>query len=299
MLCFSTFKDKVERSMPTGSSAKVAAFDAADPIWTTGNTQALNAHTRPQDGAYVIYTCVSPSVLLNSRIKTKLVSRSGTTGKPKGVDCSHMNLCNTLLNEPGKLGITVGTEVACVLMLSFDLCAWEILATLMNGGTLNLRGPSRRGGDREIWNACLSRVDVVISTPTGAQKYFPKRSEFPNIKTIVVGGEPCPVSLAEEWYVRFFLLLFSVLLVSASCLETEVLALRLGSKHSNVCCNSSTRSCAMKGCVSSQCAKRKSPLNLRNQFFQLVDQGQFRSRMRIGHPMSNFTTSVVLLRSQF
>lgn len=110
-----------------------------------------------------------------------------------------MNLCNTLLNEPGKLGITIGTNVACVLMLSFDLCAWEILGTLMNGGTLNLRGPSRRGGDREIWNNCLSRVDVVISTPTGAQKYFPKRSEFPNIKTIVVGGEPCPVSLAEEW----------------------------------------------------------------------------------------------------
>lgn len=115
------------------------------------------------------------------------------------MDCSHQNLCNTLLNEPGKLGITVGTEVACVLMLSFDLCAWEILGTLMNGGTLNLRGPSRRGGDREIWNSCLGRVDVVISTPTGAQKYFPKRSEFPNLKTIVVGGEPCPVSLAEEW----------------------------------------------------------------------------------------------------
>lgn len=187
VLCFSTFKDKVERSMPVGSSAKVAAFDAADPIWATGDTRKLEVNIRPQDGAYVIYT-------------------SGTTGKPKGVDCSHMNLCNTLLNEPGKLGITVGTEVACVLMLSFDLCAWEIIATLMNGGTLNLRGPSRRGGDREIWNACLGRVDVVISTPTGAQKYFPKRSEFPNIKTIVVGGEPCPVSLAEEWspHVNFY-----------------------------------------------------------------------------------------------
>lgn len=110
-----------------------------------------------------------------------------------------MNLCNTLLNEPGKLGITIGTEVACVLMLSFDLCAWEIIATLMNGGTLNLRGPSRRGGDSDVWNSCLGRVDVVISTPTGAQKYFPKRAQFPNIKTIVVGGEPCPVSLAEEW----------------------------------------------------------------------------------------------------
>lgn len=124
---------------------------------------------------------------------------SGTTGKPKGVDCSHENVCNNLLNEPAKLGIQPGVNVACVLMLAFDMCAWEILATLMNGGTLNLRGGSRAGGDSDVWNACLRRVDVVISTPTGAQKYFSRRSQFPNLKTIVVGGEPCPVALAEEW----------------------------------------------------------------------------------------------------
>lgn len=121
------------------------------------------------------------------------------------MDCSHENVCNTLLNEPSKLGITTGVNVACILMLGFDMCAWEILGTLMNGGTLNMRGSSRQGGDREIWNACLRRVDVVISTPSGAQKYFPRRADFPNLKTIAVGGEPCPVPLAEEWapHVKF------------------------------------------------------------------------------------------------
>lgn len=84
-------------------------------------------------------------------------------------------------------------------MLAFDMCAWEILATLMNGGTLNLRGSGRPGGDWDVWNACLRRVNVVISTPTGAQKYFSRRSDFPNLKTVVVGGEPCPITLAEEW----------------------------------------------------------------------------------------------------
>lgn len=118
----------------------------------------------------------------------------------------HEGTCNTLLNEPSKLGITVGTNVACVLMLGFDMCAWEILGTLINGGTLNLRGPSRPGGDREVWNDCLSRVEVVITTPSGAQKYLPRRAEFPNIKTIAVGGEPCPVSLTDEWapHVNFY-----------------------------------------------------------------------------------------------
>lgn len=181
VVCLSKFREKVQRCMPLGKSAEVLELDASDSIWRNGDTQRPSLEdVNPGDGAYVIYT-------------------SGTTGKPKGVDCSHENVCNNLLNEPAKLGITVGTNVACVLMLAFDMCAWEILATLMNGGTLNLRGSGRPGGDSDVWNACLRRVDVVISTPTGAQKYFPRRSDFPNLKTVVVGGEPCPLALAEEW----------------------------------------------------------------------------------------------------
>lgn len=67
MLCFSNFKDKVERSMPAGSSAKVVAFDAADPIWTTGDTQRLDVNIQSQDGAYVIYTYVDPHRHIESR----------------------------------------------------------------------------------------------------------------------------------------------------------------------------------------------------------------------------------------
>jgi hypothetical protein len=56
VLCFSTFKEKVQKSMPADSPAEIVAFDAADPIWTTGDMQRLNVNIRPQDGAYVIYT---------------------------------------------------------------------------------------------------------------------------------------------------------------------------------------------------------------------------------------------------
>jgi non-ribosomal peptide synthetase component F len=73
---------------------------------------------------------------------------------------------------------------------------WEILATLMNGGTLHIRNG--------IWADVLERVDTVITTPTVLGKF--SQADFPNIKTVVVGGEPCPVPLAEEWspYVQFW-----------------------------------------------------------------------------------------------
>lgn len=84
MLCYSTFKDKVERSMPAGSSAKVAAFDAADPIWTTGDTQRLNVNIRPQDGAYVIYTYVTAGITLSSRMGINLSPQIWHDRKAKG-----------------------------------------------------------------------------------------------------------------------------------------------------------------------------------------------------------------------
>ncbi|KAJ4346304.1 hypothetical protein N0V95_005514 [Ascochyta clinopodiicola] len=67
--------------------------------------------------------------------------------------------------------------------------AWEILACLMNGGTLYMRG-SR-------WETTLKEIDTLISTPSILSKY--RKADYPNIKTIVTGGEPCPQNLADEW----------------------------------------------------------------------------------------------------
>jgi acyl-CoA synthetase (AMP-forming)/AMP-acid ligase II len=93
-------------------------------------------------------------------------AHAGSTGRPKGVDVSHRNVTNALLLEPARLGITIGSRVAQVLNIAFDMgmhalqpdarmsddCvgAWELLGCLMNGGTLYMRGLD--------WNATLSEV---------------------------------------------------------------------------------------------------------------------------------------------
>lgn len=71
--------------------------------------------------------------------KVPLTRVSGTTGKPKGVDVSHGNVTNLLTAAPGNVGIKPGTRVAQLLSVSFDMAAWEIFGTLMNGGTLHIR----------------------------------------------------------------------------------------------------------------------------------------------------------------
>ncbi|KAI8634877.1 acetyl-CoA synthetase-like protein [Xylariaceae sp. FL1651] len=176
VLCLNKFRAKVQ---PHASKveAEIVELDGHDQRRLSGNEVRPNVSVDPSSGSYLIYT-------------------SGTTGMPKGVDVRHRNVTNNLLVEPASLKITVGKNVAQLLNISFDMAQWEILATLMNGGTLHIRN-----GD---WSDVLKRVDTVIATPTVLGKFA--QADFPNIKTVVVGGEPCPVALAEEWspYVDFW-----------------------------------------------------------------------------------------------
>ncbi|WYZ40001.1 hypothetical protein EsH8_IV_000342 [Colletotrichum jinshuiense] len=184
VLCLPKFKEKVLRSVPFDRRdlVRVVDLDANSSLWKYGNAGHPGVIVKPEDGAYVIYT-------------------SGTTGRPKGVDVRHGGVSNTLLAEPSKLGIRVGKNVAQQLNVGFDMCAWEILGTMMNGGTLHIRGSGN-----DLWTDCLQRVDTVIATPSVVLKHMPRREDFPNIKTIAVGGEPCPLALAEQWapYVKFW-----------------------------------------------------------------------------------------------
>ncbi|PVH94972.1 acetyl-CoA synthetase-like protein [Periconia macrospinosa] len=166
VLCLPKFEEKVQRLAGSGVVTVPLGIDV----------DAFASKSRPQvevtsaDGIYAIYT-------------------SGSTGKPKGVDVSHGNVTNALLLRPANLGIYYGSKVGQFLNIAFDMGAWEILACLMNGGTLYIRGSN--------WAETLAKVDVFISTPSILAKF--RRSDYPNIKTVVTGGEPCPQSLADEW----------------------------------------------------------------------------------------------------
>ncbi|KAI1816179.1 acetyl-CoA synthetase-like protein [Poronia punctata] len=169
ILCLTKFRAKVEPCAQR-AKAQIIELDGRDQTALPGNEARPNTSIDASFGSYMIYT-------------------SGTTGKPKGVDVRHGNVTNNLLVEPANLRITVGKNVAQLLNISFDMAQWEILATLMNGGTLHIRNG--------VWADVLKRVDTVIATPTVLGKF--SQIEFPNIKTVVVGGEPCPASLAEGW----------------------------------------------------------------------------------------------------
>ncbi|KAL3426390.1 amino acid adenylation domain-containing protein [Phlyctema vagabunda] len=166
ILCLEKFLGKVQLVLNHGSTIVVLDSPFDEPI----SAVRPAVQTTSRDGAYIIYT-------------------SGSTGVPKGVDVAHVSVTNLLCNDPGKLGIRQGTNVAQLLSISFDMGQWEIFGTLMNGGTLLMRTSD--------WASVLKRAHTIISTPSILGSL--KREEYPNIKVVAVAGEPCPKSLADEW----------------------------------------------------------------------------------------------------
>jgi len=85
-----------------------------------------------------------------------------------------------------------GKRVAQLLNIAFDMGAWEILGSIYNGCTLCLRGNSSKD-----WAALLKTVNIVISTPSILMRHNPE--DYPTIQHVIVGGEPCPQTLADRW----------------------------------------------------------------------------------------------------
>jgi non-ribosomal peptide synthetase component F len=115
ILCLPRFWDKIRRL--------TRRDDVLIPL--SMDVDALFPSTKPsvqvlrQDGAYAIYTSGNLSAMSESQ--QSLTTIVGSTGKPKGVNVSHGNVTNALLLEPARLGITIGSKVAQVLNIAFDM----------------------------------------------------------------------------------------------------------------------------------------------------------------------------------
>ena len=151
-----------------------------DPAWQRAcpATPPDSAATA-QSLAYVIYT-------------------SGSTGRPKGVLIEHHSLGNSILAHLDELGI--GPR-ECILQLaspSFDVAVCEIMMALLSGATL-LLAPREAllPGPELVALLAAQRVTLMALTPS-TLTVLPA-AELPELRTLIVGGEPLPVELVARW----------------------------------------------------------------------------------------------------
>lgn len=146
-----------------------------------GCEDAVGATTEDEDQlAYVIYT-------------------SGSTGQPKGVEISQRNLLPLLEWAEGYFNLGEHTKVLQNLSYFFDFGVFEILTTLLAGGTLHFFG---RDGITDAQSYALRirehGINTVHSTPSFFTALLAGADRLETLEVAHLGGEQLSSATADE-----------------------------------------------------------------------------------------------------
>jgi amino acid adenylation domain-containing protein len=167
----------LESAPQTG--AKEVCIDADWGAISQQSTENPENLTTPDSLAYVIYT-------------------SGSTGTPKGVMAVHRGVCNLVEAQRRTFGVNPESRVLQFSAFGFDASVWEIFMALYAGGTLYL-APKHALLPGQPLAAILRRYAIdIVTLPPSALSAMPPDG-FPDLQTLIVAGEACPVNLVEQW----------------------------------------------------------------------------------------------------
>ena len=129
--------------------------------------------------AYVIYT-------------------SGSTGLPKGVGVTHRGFANLASDLVRRFGLGGGDRVLQFMSPSFDVSASEIAMALTSGAALHLASRAELMPGPPLAALLAERRITVVSLTPSLLAVMPP-PVFPDLRLLNIGGEPCPLDLAERW----------------------------------------------------------------------------------------------------
>ncbi|MFJ3633112.1 amino acid adenylation domain-containing protein [Streptomyces sp. NPDC090112] len=134
---------------------------------------------------------------LDPRHPAYLIHTSGTTGTPKGVITTHAGLAALAATQNERFALDCTSRVLQLASLSFDAAVMEVLMAFAAGGTLVLPRPGPLAGDELARTLAEARITHALIPP--ATLATVPHGDFPDLRTLVVGGEACPAELARLW----------------------------------------------------------------------------------------------------
>ncbi|WDK10222.1 amino acid adenylation domain-containing protein [Colletotrichum graminicola] len=151
--------------------------DSLEAFTSWSSFETLAPHSEPDRPAYVILT-------------------SGSTGTPKGVVVSHSAFASSAASHGSAFGMSCTNRVLQFSAYSFDASLFEILTTLIHGGTIFV--PTEKERLEAIGEFIEGhRVNFALLTPSVARIIEP--TEVPSIKTLILGGEEPDRLVVKKW----------------------------------------------------------------------------------------------------
>jgi amino acid adenylation domain-containing protein len=141
--------------------------------------------SHPDSAAYVIYT-------------------SGSTGIPKGVVVPNRGLVNLAAAQGHSYDVGPGDRLLQFAAPTFDVAVLDLVIALTSGAALHLASRDELLPGQPLTDLLRRRAITCLALPASALAAVPFTG-LPDLRTIVVGGEPCAESLVARWGAhRFF-----------------------------------------------------------------------------------------------
>ncbi|HEX3253018.1 MAG TPA: amino acid adenylation domain-containing protein, partial [Pyrinomonadaceae bacterium] len=147
--------------------------------WSRRQSTNEELNGDPDKVAYVIYT-------------------SGSTGRPKGVPITHRNLVPLLLWSRDYFNLGEHTKVLQNLSYCFDFGVFELLTTLIFGGTLYFPGKDR--SDKLLTSAAFVNehgINTIHTTPSYFREITSSGVKFESLEILHLGGEQLTKSTVD------------------------------------------------------------------------------------------------------
>lgn len=168
---------EIQGRIPSG------AADVVEPgeLFTQASVQPVVTEAGPENAAYVIYT-------------------SGSTGKPKGTVLRHRGLCNLARAQSRIFGVAPGSRVLQFASFSFDASVSEIFMALCAGGALHLAQREAMLPGAPLLALLRDQRITHVTFPPSLLAVLPHEA-LPELRCLIVAGEPCSAEVAEKWSV--------------------------------------------------------------------------------------------------
>jgi amino acid adenylation domain-containing protein len=123
---------------------------------------------------------------------------SGSTGRPKGVAVAHRGFATITTEQRRTLGLRSDDRVLQMSSPNFDMSLFEALMAFSAGATLCV-APAEVAVHGDLGEALRStRVTAAVVTPSMLAS-LGDDEPAPELRTLAVAGEACPVALASRW----------------------------------------------------------------------------------------------------
>ncbi len=164
--------------LPIAEETTVICLDTDWPVIATESKDNLPINIKPDNLAYIIYT-------------------SGSTGQPKGALITHRSICNLAPDLIKKYNMTSASRKLQFSPISFDASVADIFCVLFSGASLYIYSSEATNSSDIMHEIAKAKVTVSLMTPAVLASYADR--EDTTLKTLIVGGEDCPIEVSTRW----------------------------------------------------------------------------------------------------